>query len=95
MNLEKLVKVITYKLYFNSIVDFEEASIYKDSKGYNLVWASHLDKKTNLYNTLSLAKQNYYIQLAYDFYGLSIRDNTFSEKIALGKRIEKGIEEGI
>lgn len=33
---------------------------------------------------------NYYIQLAIDYLGSSIRDNTRDEKIAIGKMIEDG-----
>jgi hypothetical protein len=40
------------------------------------------------------SKRLYYAKVAYDHYGLAIRDNTISEIISLGKNIENnGIPE--
>lgn len=67
----------------------QDASIYKRKSGYTLKWPDYFERKDRIFLTLQEAKSHYYIQLAWDYLGVEIRDNSKKEKIQLGKDIEK------
>lgn len=73
----------------------QEASLKRKKNGsVELIWDTHLGRRASLHPSSKVAREEYYIQTAYDYYGSAIRDNTREEKIQLGKHADKhGIDE--
>lgn len=72
-----------------------EATVCKEKKGYYVVYPEYFDRKRlGPFKTIKEAKNAYMVQLAEDYIGASIRDNSIEEKIKIGESIEKnGMDE--
>jgi hypothetical protein len=76
-------------------VDLGDAVITKKKEGFVVEWHDHLERNSKCLPTLQQAQDYYYAQLAYDYLGFAIRDNSREEKIRLGKAVEEyGVDEG-
>lgn len=73
---------------------FDSATIRPRKIGFALVWGDYMARATTTHTTRTEAREAYYIQVAFDYLGDAIRDNTRAEKIHMGRGIERhGITE--
>lgn len=62
---------------------------FKNPRIRILKWPDDFEREESTHATLQDAKDTYFTQIAWDYLGSAIRDNSRAEKIALGKAIEE------
>jgi hypothetical protein len=73
---------------------FAQAAILKRKAGFVLKWPADFEREESVYESRQEASEAYFVQLAWDYLGSAIRDNSTEEKVALGKAIEEsGVDE--
>jgi hypothetical protein len=66
-----------------------DAKVISKDSGVMLRWTSDMERPDSFYSSRALATEAYFVQVAYDYFGNAIRDNSRADKIQLGKDIEK------
>ena len=77
------------------VLEMCDASVVKKDSGFFVKYPNYFDRSPlGPFRTIKEAKERYLIQLAEDYFGSSIRDNSREDKIKMGQEIEQnGTEE--